>query len=187
MKARTRMGLGLAIAWGWAACGTLLAGPALDTSPDRAKTDLNPGLKQIGVIRPRNANEIHGSNWTLGCETLDRDYADYNEYKEYLVPLGIKTIRLQGGWAKTEQTPGKLDFTWLDTIVNDALGRGLSVWLETGYGNPAYEGGGGKDLANGFPTSDEALAAWDRWVAAMATRYKGKVHDWAMWNEPDIN
>jgi hypothetical protein len=31
------------------------------------------------------------------------------------------------------------------------------------------------------------LAAWDRWVEAMATRYKGKVRDWAMWNEPDIN
>jgi hypothetical protein len=164
-----------------------MAGPPLDTSSDRAKTDLDPGLKQIGVIRPRNINQIHGSNWTLGCETLCRDYADYNEYKEYLAPMGIKTIRLQGGWAKTEQEKGKLNYSWLDAIVNDAIGRGLSIWLETSYGNPVYPGGGGKDLANGFPTSDEALAAWDRWVEGMAIRYKGKVHDWAMWNEPDIN
>ena len=159
----------------------------IDTSPDRAKTPLDPGLKQIGTIRPRSADEISGSNWTLGCETLDRDFADYQQYKEYLVPLGIKTIRLQGGWAKTEKVKGVYDFTWLDTIIDDARGRGLNILLETDYGNPIYEGGGGWDLAGGFPTSEEALAAWDRWVEAMATRYKGKVRDWAMWNEPDIN
>jgi len=82
---------------------------------------------------------------------------------------------------------GTYDFTWLDTLIDDARGRGLNILLETGYGNTAYQGGGGWDLAGGFPTSDEGLAAWDRWVEAMATRYKGKVRDWAMWNEPDIN
>ena len=83
------------------------AGPALDRSPDRARTGLNPGLRRIGTIQPRSVEEISGSNWTLGCETLDRDYADYEQYKGYLVPLGIKTIRLQAGWAKTEKVPGK--------------------------------------------------------------------------------
>ncbi|MCY2990711.1 MAG: hypothetical protein NTY19_22955 [Planctomycetota bacterium] len=42
----------------------------MDTSPERAKTPLNPGITQIGTIRPRSATEISGSNWTLGCETL---------------------------------------------------------------------------------------------------------------------
>ena len=165
----------------------LQAGPEIDKGPDRAKTSLNPGLKQIGVIKPRSADEIKGSNWMLGCETLDRDFAIYDEYKDYIVPLGIKTIRLQGGWAKTEREKGKYDFKWLDALIDDACGRGLNVLLETGYGNPVYKGGGGFDLAGGFPTSEEGLAAWDGWVEAMANRYKGKVRDWAMWNEPDIN
>jgi hypothetical protein len=103
------------------------------------------------------------------------------------VPLGIKTIRLQSGWATTEKVKGVYDFTWLDTIIDDARSRGLNILLETGYGNTVYKGGGGWDLAGGFPTSEEGLAAWDRWVEAMAKRYKGKVRDWAMWNEPDIN
>jgi len=162
-------------------------GPALDVSPDRARTDIKPGFERVGTICPRGANGIAGSNWTLGCETLDRDFAIYDEYKEYLVPLGIKTIRLQGGWAKTEKARGVYDFAWLDTLVDDAHGRGLNIILETDYGNPLYKGGGGADLAGGFPTSEEGLAAWDRWVEAMATHYKGKVQDWAMWNEPDIN
>jgi len=163
------------------------AGPEIDKSPDRVKTPLNPGLKQIGTIRPRSANEIGGSNWTLGCETLDRDFADYQQYKDYIVPLGIKTIRLQGGWAKTEKVKGRHDFAWLDAIIDDARGRGLNIILETGYGNPIYAGGGDADLAGGFPTSAEGLAAWDRWVEAMARHYRGRVRDWAMWNEPDGN
>ncbi|MBC8127159.1 MAG: beta-galactosidase [Gloeobacteraceae cyanobacterium ES-bin-144] len=169
------------------ALANVSAGPEIDTLPERAKTELNPRLKQIGTIKPRNTNEISGSNWTLGCETLDRDFADYQEYKEYIVPLGIKTIRLQAGWAKTEKVKGKYDFAWLDAIIDDATGRGLNILLETGYGNPAYEGGGGHDLSGGFPTSPEALTAWDCWVETMASRYKGKVRDWAMWNEPDNN
>jgi hypothetical protein len=94
---------------------------------------------------------------------------------------------MQGGWAKTEKVKGTYDFTWLDTVIDDARGRGLNILLETDYGNTIYKGGGGADLAGGFPTSEEALAAWDRWVEAMAKHYKGKVRDWAMWNEPDIN
>ena len=177
----------MAVAVCSAAAVTAVAGPQLDTSPDRARTELKPGLKQIGTLKPRSANEIPGSNWTLGCETLDRDFADYQQYKGYLVPLGIKTIRLQGGWAKTEKVQGTYNFSWLDALIADARGLGLNILLETDYGNPIYEGGGGADLAGGFPTSEAALAAWDKWVEAMATRYKGKVTDWAMWNEPDIN
>ena len=148
-------------------------------------TEIQIPLAGIGKIRPRSTDEIASSPFTLGCETLDRDFADYDQYKKYIVPLGIKTIRLQGGWAKTEKVPGTYDFAWLDHIIDDAVGKGLNVLLETDYGNPAYPGGGGSDLAGGFPESEIALTAWDRWVEAMARRYAGKVRDWAMWNEPD--
>ena len=165
--------------------------------------DIQIPLKEIGQIRPRSANEIAGSPFTLGCEVLDRDFADYDEYKEYIVPLGIKTIRLQGGWAKTEKIPGTYDFAWLDHIIDDALSRGLEIMLETDYGNPLYPGGGGLDpqrrvqqagaapvvppAKNGLPRSPEGLAAWDNWVRAMADHFKGRVSEWAMWNEPDTN
>lgn len=141
----------------------------------------------IGKIQPRNANEIASSNWLIGCETLDRDFADYDQYKEYLNPLGIKRLRLQAGWAKTEKVKGQYDWTWLDHIVNDAVQRGLQPWLQFSYGNSIYEGGGGINLAAGVPLSEEALAAWDKWVAAMVTRYNDKVRDWEVWNEPNFS
>lgn len=124
---------------------------------------------------------------TVGCETLDRDYTDYNSYKEWLPVLGIRKIRLQAGWAKTERVRGEYDFEWLDSIIDDAVSRGLEPWLQTSYGNPIYPGGGTPFLKGGWPESEEALRAWHRWVAAMASRYKGKVREWEIWNEPDLN
>ena len=166
---------------------TVALAQVIDTSETRVQTTLAPGLKRIGTIRPRAVGEIAGQNWSLGCETLDRAFANYDSYKDYLVPLGIKKIRLQGGWATTEREPGKYDWRWLDRVIDDARSRGLEIFLETNYGNPIYPGGGNRGLGGGFPTSPEAWAAWDKWVEAMATRYNGKVRDWEMWNEPDGN
>ena len=143
-------------------------------------------LARIGTVAPRDANTIHGSNWLLGCETLDRDYTDYDAYKSWLVPLGIRRLRLQAGWAKTEKVQGRYDWTWLDHIIDDATGRGLQPWLQLSYGNSIYPGGGGTNLSAGIPTSAEALAAWDRWVTALVTRYRDRVVDWEVWNEPNF-
>ena len=157
-----------------------------DASSDRVQTPLNVPFTYLGTIRPRAASEIKAANWTVGCEGLDRDFDDFAKFRHVIEPLGIKTIRLQAGWAKTEKTPGTLDFAWLDEIVDYAVGHGINVLLETDYGNPAYPGGGNMYLGASFPTSEVAVAAWDRWVDELSKRYKGKVRDWAMWNEPDI-
>lgn len=144
-------------------------------------------FKEIGQLKTRDAKDIQSSTWSIGAETLDRDYTDYQSYKKYLGPLGAKRIRLQGGWAKCEKVKGIYDFAWLDAIIPDAASRGVYPWVELSYGNPIYEGGGEAKLAGHIPTSPEALAAWDNWVKAMVTRYRKYVPEWEIWNEPDLN
>lgn len=158
----------------------------IDTSRYRVKTELAISLPWLGSLQSVNANEIKSSNWLIGCETLDRKFTDYQAYKEYLVPLGIKRLRMQAGWARTETVKGTYQWGWLDTIVNDAVSRGLQPWLETSYGNSIYQGGGGENLSAGIPNSAEALQAWDKWVEALVNRYKTKVTDWEVWNEPNF-
>jgi len=157
-----------------------------DTSPDRVETPLRVSMTRIGTIRPRGVSEIRGQNWRLGCEILDRDYMDFDEYKEHVAPLGIKLVRLQGGWAKCEKEKGKYDFAWLDHIVDYLQANGVDCAIETSYGNPIYKGGGTIDLAAGFPSSEEGLAGWDGWVDALSRHFKGRVDKFLMWNEPDI-
>lgn len=141
----------------------------------------------VGTLVTKGVDQVASDRLTVGCEVLDRDYADYDEYKSWLPGLGIRKIRLQAGWAKTERTKGVYDFAWLDHIIDDARSRGLQIWLQTSYGNPIYEGGGTINLGGGMPVSAEAKAAWNRWVKAMAERYRGKVHEWEIWNEPDLS
>ena len=117
-------------------------------------------LERIGTLVPRTAPDPADDQWMIGCEVLDRDFAKFSAYKDYLPKLGIRSIRLQCGWAKCEKDKGKYDFAWLDEPVDFALAHGLNPVLETDYGNPLYKGGGGRDLAAGFPYGEEGLAAW---------------------------
>ncbi len=156
-----------------------LAGPTFAADPATP-------LQRIGSVTPRLANTIAASNWLIGCETLDRDYTDYHAYKEYLLPLGIRRLRMQAGWAKTEKVKGEYDWQWMDRIIDDAHQRGLQPWLQLSYGNSIYAGGGGTNLSAGIPTSPEALLAWDRWVTALVRRYRDRVSNWEVWNEPNF-
>lgn len=158
-------------------------------APEELKTiDLTKfGFKSIGQMKTRSASEIQSSMWSIGGETLDRDFAVYDNYKSYLGKLGAKGIRLQCGWAKCEKQPGVYSWDWLDKVVDDSLKQGVQPWLQTSYGNPIYPGGGTTGLGGSLPTSPEALKAWDNWVHALARRYKDRVKEWEIWNEPDLN
>jgi hypothetical protein len=143
-------------------------------------------FRLLGKIKPRSAKEIVSSSWSIGGETLDRDFGVYANYKKFIGPLGAKAIRLQAGWAKCEQTPGAYDFAWLDEIVNDSIAQGVQPWLEVSYGNKLYPDGGGTGLGGALPKSPQALTAWDNWVRAVVKRYRDRVNEWEVWNEPDL-
>ena len=60
---------------------------------------LDPGLKEIGVLKTRTSSEVKSSKWSVGCETLDRDYAEWDSYKALIPMLGVKHARFFSGWA----------------------------------------------------------------------------------------
>ncbi len=164
------------LAWpAWGAGAEPVADPSVDPGD---------GYAYCGRVRSRHARQIEASNWSVGAETMDRDYTVYANWKRYLGPLGVKKARIQSGWAKTEQEPGKYAWQWLDEIVHDMTDQGVEPWVCICYGNPAYPGGGGTGLSGGLPSSPEALAAWDAYVVALADRYKDHVDEWEVWNEP---
>lgn len=162
----------------------LAAKPVIDDAHDRVQTTLDPMMDRIGTLVPRSAREIGPSRLALGCEMLPRDYGDFENFKEYMPPLGIARVRLHAGWAKLESEPGKWDFTWLDRQVNWLSENGMEPLLETSYGNPAYPGAGGASLSDGMPKGEKALEAWDRYVEKLVTHYP-QVKNWACWNEPN--
>ena len=146
---------------------------------------LNSGLREIGRLAVRGAKDVKSSKWSVGCETLDRDYADWDAYKHLLEPLGVKHGRLFSGWAKTEQEKGVYDFTWLDPQVREMAAMGVKPWICLSYGNPVW----GSDFRLGMRVKQvtgnpDAFEAWLRYVAACVERYKDVVDEWEIWNEP---
>jgi len=168
----------------WALTGMLTSAAEPDNAPAIAPPAA--GWKYLGQLKTRSAKEITASNWSVGAETMDRDFTIYDHWKSYLGPLGAKHARLQSGWAKTETKAGVYDFAWLDAIVDDMLKQGVKPWICICYGNTIYEGGGGTGLGGGLPTG-AGLAAWDKYVAALVSHYRDRVEAWEIWNEPNLN
>ena len=143
---------------------------------------VSPDLKPIGRLAVRHAKDIGSSPWSVGCETLDRNYGDFKQYKEYVGELGVKHARLQSGWAKTEKTKGVYDFAWLDEIVYGLKEQGVEPWISLSYGNPLYKSN--IDLGAKIFTAEETLEGWRNYVTAVVTHYKDVVKEWEIWNEP---
>ena len=159
--------------------------PLVKTGPDRNATALQVTLKKIGCLKPKSVREVGPSNFTIDGAPVDRDFVDFDKYRDYLEPLGVNKIRIMTGWAKSEREKGKIDVAWLDHIVDWCLAHGIEPLLELSYGNPIYPGAGGAGLSDGIPNTPEGLKEWDRWVDFLANHFKGRVNEWAMWNEPD--
>ncbi len=147
------------------------------------KTD--PGLKLCGTVKARTSDQITDSRWSIGAETLDRDYADFDVFKEYIGLLGAKRARFFSGWAKTEKEKGRYDFAWLDRQIRETAAMGVKSWICLSYGNPIYR----SEITLGIKLDNvvndpEAFAAWLRYCRESVKRYKGTVTEWEIWNEP---
>jgi len=141
-------------------------------------------LPEAGKLVTKPADGSGDSRWSIGCETLDRDYADFKQYKKYVGPLGVGYARIQSGWAKCETEKGKYDFAWLDEIVDGLNSQGVRPWMCLCYGNPLY--GADRNLGSGLFTTDEVLKAWRKYVRETVKHYGGRVAMWEVWNEPNL-
>jgi hypothetical protein len=148
--------------------------------------DKNNDWVIIGYLNSIQTTQGESNHWTIGCEVLDRDYANYFSYNNYLQELGAKTARLQLGWAKCEKKKGIYNYSWLEDIIFDLEAKGIRPWLQFSYGNPVYEGGGDPTLGGGMPFSEEALKAWDNWVSKTVMYFAGFTNYWEIWNEPNL-
>lgn len=138
----------------------------------------------IGSVVPVQSDLSRPSLWSVGCETLDRDYGKFDNFVQYMGETGVGYARLQSGWAKSEPKKGKYNFEWLDHHVDGLLAQGIHPWMCLCYGNPVYTDYG-FDLDARIFGDGPVMDAWLKYVRQVVKRYKGKVTMYEVWNEPD--
>ena len=145
-------------------------------------------MQKIGKVQPKSSLEIKHSKIGLGFEKLDRDVFDPEKAYPFVAQSGVKWARLQSGWQRTEKEKGVYDFAWLDSIVDNMLAVGVEPWLCLCYGNALYSPEAAEHFgAVGCPPiySEEAKEGWKNYVTATVAHYKGRIHYYEVWNEPD--
>lgn len=145
-------------------------------------------MKVLGQVKAVSSAQVKNSPIGLGFEKLDRDVFNPEKAYDKVAALGVKWIRIQSGWARTEKQKGVYDFAWLDKIVDNLLRRGLQPWVCLCYGNGLYNAEAAKIFGCvGCPPimSEEEKRAWSNYVSALTARYRGKIVWYEVWNEPD--
>ena len=145
-------------------------------------------LIESGKIVPKNSAAVNRSRLGIGFEKLDRDAFDPENAYDKVAQLGIKWVRIQSGWAKTEKQKGIYDFEWIDSVVDNLIRRGLKPWICLCYGNGLYDEKANKIYgAVGIPPiyNEEDRTGWHNYVMAISEHFKNRVDYFEVWNEPD--
>lgn len=145
-------------------------------------------IRKVGRLNTKSAEQWKESRLGIGFEKLDRGVFKPENAYDKLAKIGVKWVRLQSGWARTEKTPGVYDFAWLDSIVDNLIARGMLPWMCLCYGNALYDDYAAQVFgAVGCPPvyTEEQKEAWRKYVTATAAHFKGRVRHFEVWNEPD--
>jgi polysaccharide biosynthesis protein PslG len=103
--------------------------------------------------------------------------------------IGSTVLRTPLHWDATERARGHFDFSVPDTLVARYAAAGVRI-LFVLDGAPRWA----RDPALSrclrcfsVPPADSRLADWRRFVAHVATRYRGRIAGIDIWNEPNLN
>jgi hypothetical protein len=93
-------------------------------------------------------------------------------------------------WAEINPAPGQYDWSGLDARVAAAEARGADVLYTLGGRTPRWASSR-PDVPTPYGPGGCAVpstaALWQNWVREIATRYRGRIRYWEVWNEPDLD
>jgi hypothetical protein len=144
----------------------------------------------LGYLVPRKSVDIAASPWGVQAGDNERVVL-FNRAGE----LGVKWTRFLAAWPAVEREKGLYDFSPVDEPVDAARANGITPFVCLSDGNRLYSG----TLPNPDPNwrliygvkpappvlSEDALAAWLRYVDAVVAHAKDRVTHWEIWNEPN--
>ena len=105
-------------------------------------------------------------------------------------PFGALRLWDNGtAWSQIELAPGEFKWDNLEGALENATSKGMTDILYVLGTTPewnAKEIGADDYPQPGAASAPKDLAAWDEWVKAVVTRYKGRITAYQIWNEANL-
>ncbi|NGO13602.1 helix-turn-helix domain-containing protein [Streptomyces sp. HC44] len=147
------------------------------------------GKASGGAADRPSGQQIDGPYWALAPKPLDREFfgITMNTDTGLMPGFSVSGVRLwesETRWAQIEPEQGKFDWEILERSVKGAERKRLPILFVFG-GTPGWAAPGGPktpypDDSRAAPPDD--LADWDRFVEAVATRYRSRIGAYELWD-----
>jgi hypothetical protein len=165
--------------------------------PPKRSSQIENGLGGVNTSLPRNPYIPWNRWWWTRMFDSGLKWARIGQYED--------TSDITG-WDWIEQKRGEFSaLPELDDYIDSLIDNGIQIQLQLLYGNPMYTSPAGRlpdsitptpasvhnrdmNLYSVFwpPKTPDQIAAFVRYTKWMVNRFRGRIHYYALWNEPDI-
>ena len=153
-----------------------------------------PSPAQLAASRPAGPTRWAATGVLRAEEPTLRDTG-----AKLLATAGVTHTRAALDWRQAEPEPGHYDFAALDGYLRELSHYGITAAVVCIHGTPSWASGksGESDLPEERKAKGEKYvkrafwaprdwSAWEQFVAALVTHFKGRVPAWEILNEPDL-
>lgn len=119
-----------------------------------------------------------------GTTLLYADVATLDAHLRAAAATGSRWLRFDAPWTQIETAPGQRDWSNLDRVVTHAQREGFAIDLVLGT-VAAWARPPGTDWRHGAATAEQR-AGFVAFSTAVATRYRGRIAAYEVWNEPNL-
>lgn len=102
--------------------------------------------------------------------------------------IGCKVMRTGSDWTAIQPQPGQWQWEVMDHIVEKAASLGMEIEALLAF-TPKWAAPASAQASPDWLDWNRAMpdaTAWRDFVSTYATRYRGRIHLWETWNEPDL-
>jgi polysaccharide biosynthesis protein PslG len=143
----------------------------------------SPKPRSVAAVEPEGLNPVPTTIGFSDGDLYGMSPADLDRTIRSLALTDVKTIRLMIPWALVEYIRGQFNWAELDRTVDAAAARHLAI-VGVINSTPTWALAPGAAPTSGRPASPEAYGDF---AGKVATRYKGKIAAYQIWNEPNAS
>lgn len=159
-------------------------------SYDSGREGRGSPLRSVSGGNPSDRQRFEGPAWALSPRrvpeqfyglTLNTDTGEMPGFRAGSVRLWESGTR----WGSIERRRGHYDWTTLRRMVDAAERKRLPVLFTIG-GTPLWAAKDGRrsGYSDSLASPPDDLAVWDRFVEELATRYRGRIEAYELWDYP---